>query len=86
MFAEPKHTHFKIHTMATYKLTFENGKKFVYNSCKQFGLSDTESKVVNYMTKNELTECKIECPNGSVFYVIKTGNWHPIHNGYSFTK
>jgi hypothetical protein len=72
--------------MATYKLTFENGKKFVYNSCKQYGLPETQSKVVNYMTKNELTQCKIECPNGSVFYVIKTGNWHPIHNGYSFTK
>ena len=67
--------------MGTYKIEFNNGKKFklVANN-----LDETHTKVVNYINNNNLVQCMIMCPNGVVRRVRKTGSQHWNHNGFEF--
>ncbi len=67
--------------MYSYKLTFNNGKKFTSTT---ENLDQTHSKIVSYINSNDLKECIILCPNGVTRRVTKTGNWHWNHNGLSF--
>jgi hypothetical protein len=67
--------------MFTYKLTFDNGAKFI---SKGKNLDVVHTKIVNYIEKNNLKECIILCPNNVTRRVRKTGSYHWNHNGYSF--
>lgn len=67
--------------MYTYKLKFNNGKKF---STTTENLDQAHTKIVDYMKNNNLNECLILCPNGVTRQVINNGNWHWNHNGFSF--
>ena len=67
--------------MYTYRVTFDNGEKFKSTSKN---LDQTHEKIINYIEKNDLKECKILCPNGVIRRVRKTGQHHWKHNGYSF--
>ena len=67
--------------MHTYKLTFNNGKKFQVTTET---LTEAHDKIVKYMGKNSLIECIIICPNKVTRRVSKTGLFHWNHNGYSF--
>ena len=67
--------------MYDYKLTFDNGKKFKLTA---ENLDVAHSKIVNYINSNDLKECIIICSNGSIRRVIKTGERHWNHDGFSF--
>lgn len=67
----------------TYKLTFDNGVQLVSQSLY---LSGTHVKIVKYMNQHQLNWCEIICPNGQKRYVRKTGTYHPIHEGFQFSK
>jgi hypothetical protein len=67
--------------MNIYKLTFNDGTRFQSTTET---LSQTQSKVVSYINKNNLINCVITCLNGQQGSVAKTGQWHPIHNGFLF--
>jgi hypothetical protein len=67
--------------MYTYKLEFNNGKKFITKSEK---LDGAHVKIISYMEKEGLTNCTITCPNNTIRRVAKTGEFHWNHNGYSF--
>jgi hypothetical protein len=71
----------KTNHMYTYKLEFENGKKMITKAEK---LDDAHVKIIGYMEKENLFKCIIKCPNGIIRRVMKTGEWHWNHNGYSF--
>ena len=68
--------------MVTYKLQFDNGKKY---TCQANSMTEVEAKVVKHIETNQLTECFITC-QGIKILVRKTGAWHPIHNGFIFTR
>jgi hypothetical protein len=68
-------------TVYVYKLKFNNGKKLLL---KSVSLTKAHKKIVSYMIAKELTDCLITCPNGVVRSVKKTGNFHPVHNGFLF--
>jgi hypothetical protein len=68
--------------MFTYKLQFDNGKRFTLQAKS---MTETQAKVVKYIQNNQLTECFITC-QGVKTLVRKTGAWHPIHNGFIFTR
>ena len=67
--------------MFTYKLKFDNGKKF---KLTVENLTTAHDKIVKYINENNLRECIITCPNGVIRRATKTGNWHWAHNGFSF--
>jgi hypothetical protein len=67
--------------MNTYKLEFNNGKKFI---SKTENLDQTHTKIVKYINENDLKECTILCPNRIVRRVRKTGSQHWNHNGFEF--
>jgi hypothetical protein len=67
--------------MYTYKLTFDNGKRF--NSTTE-NLDQTHTKIVKHINENNLKECTILCPNGVICRVRKTGSFHWNHNGFQF--
>ena len=67
--------------MYTYKLTFNNGDKFQTTT---ENLDQAHSKIVSYINKNNLTECIINCPNGIIRRVRKTGEFHWNHNNFAF--
>jgi Pyruvate/2-oxoacid:ferredoxin oxidoreductase delta subunit len=67
--------------MYTYKLKFDNGKKF---TSRTENLDQTHTKIVKYINKNDLKECTIICPNGAIRRVRKTGEVHWNHSGFQF--
>lgn len=67
--------------MYTYKLTFNNGDKFKLTAKN---LDEAHTKIVNYINKNNLTKCLINCPNGIIRRVVKTGQHHWNHPNFLF--
>lgn len=67
--------------MYTYKLKFNDGKKFVSTTKN---LDETYSKIVNHINKNNLESCFVTCPNGKITKATKTGEYHWNHNGFRF--
>jgi NAD-dependent dihydropyrimidine dehydrogenase PreA subunit len=67
--------------MYTYKLKFDNGKKFTSTT---ENLDQTHAKIVKHINENDLKECTIMCPNGVIRRVRKTGSLHWNHNGFQF--
>jgi NAD-dependent dihydropyrimidine dehydrogenase PreA subunit len=65
----------------TYRLTFDNGQKFQTTTSS---LDEAHAKIVKHMTKHNLNECLIACPNGTIRRVKKTGESHWNHPGFSF--
>ena len=65
----------------TYKLTFDNGQKFKLTS---ENLDEAYVKIINYIDKNNLKSCIIYTPNNTMRKVIKTGEYHWNHNGFTF--
>jgi hypothetical protein len=68
--------------MFTYKLQFDNGKKY---RLQAKSMTEAQAKVVKHIESNELTECFITW-GGVKTLVRKTGAWHPIHKGFIFTR
>ena len=73
--------------MNNYQLTFDNGQviniKIDLTNPKAF--MNLQAFCVHHIEKNELKSCDILTPSGVMRRVVKSGNYHWNHDGYSFS-
>ena len=65
----------------TYKLKFNNDQKFKLTA---ENLDEAYVKIINYINKKNLKSCIIFTPNNKMRKVIKTGEYHWNHDGFTF--
>jgi hypothetical protein len=67
--------------MYTYKLTFDY---VVSKQATAETLGQAHARIVDYMRKHGHTRCTIDCGNGIMRRVWQSGQYHPVHDTYSF--